>query len=787
MGSETAHLSIPGIIPADEYGDGGDGPMEAALKYAASGWYVGPVKRGSKNPGSVLGKGWPSRTTRDPKMIAVMWAGTDHGVFLHAGASGAVIVDVDHPELVPDVLADVLGQGPWQSTRLDSGQRGHYLYRAPAGRRIGNSLGGLGKGWGEVRGINGVIIVEPSVHAEADDGGLYRWEAVGDVPELPAAIAALLPDADRAREIVSDVEVRDFLEAHRAGNAPPWALGAILRKFGAEAFGGRHDAGVRAACWLTREVAAGRFAARDALTQLRSSFVRTFSERERAAGRGEAEYDRIVAYAVGQLTSERVRQVQERHDTSAYDMAPLEPPGPSEGPGVPDGVTGPGDVVSPAGGAHADAQDDPGIPEWLWEERESLRRVRDMALHRVLSPDAVLGAALARISSFVRPGVRVDTGLGRASLNIFSVIVGDSSAGKSEAMSAARELLPAPPMHGWPDRDGLPIGSGEGMAEIYYGIVEEEMGDEYLSGPKKGEPKTKSVRKKVYDHALFFADEGESITRMMERSGTTIAQSIRSAWKADTLGQANATLETKRIVPEGTYAMGLVLAFQPATVGGLFADAAGGTPQRFLFVSAHSDMVSQRRMPRPAPLSNIVHVLPNGDLVLPPSAQEEVWAARVASRARDAPPSGLDGHRWLHRAKLAGVLAILDMRQEITDEDWTLSGVIWEATRRVRDGLVEAIAAERRARTAAEDERRVRVHVDSTVSAHKAVVEADVGRLARWVVRTVKGGVTRISGKDGLRLKCASRDRGDLDDAIATAVEAGRVVLDPDGDGLSLP
>jgi hypothetical protein len=30
--------------------------LEAALAYAAAGWYVGPEKRGTKNPGNVLGR-----------------------------------------------------------------------------------------------------------------------------------------------------------------------------------------------------------------------------------------------------------------------------------------------------------------------------------------------------------------------------------------------------------------------------------------------------------------------------------------------------------------------------------------------------------------------------------------------------------------------------------------------------------------------------------------------------------------------------------------------------------
>jgi len=45
---------------------------------------------------------------------------------------------------------------------------------------------------------------------------------------------------------------------------------------------------------------------------------------------------------------------------------------------------------------------------------------------RLLSPDAVLGAVLVRLSSMIRPSVRVLTGLGAASCNEFAILVGHS-------------------------------------------------------------------------------------------------------------------------------------------------------------------------------------------------------------------------------------------------------------------------------------------------------------------------------------------------------------------------
>jgi Bifunctional DNA primase/polymerase, N-terminal len=178
-------LSIPPITPDHD-------TLTAALAYAKAGWYVGPERAGTRNPGSLLGKDWQRKTSRDPQVITTWFAGTDHGVFLHAGRSGAIIPDVDNPDNLHPAIRQAITQHkpPYQSSRPDQSGRGHYIFAVPDGRRFGNSLGDLGKGWGEIRGENGVIIAAPSVHR---DGGQYRWITTGPVPVLPGYVASQLP------------------------------------------------------------------------------------------------------------------------------------------------------------------------------------------------------------------------------------------------------------------------------------------------------------------------------------------------------------------------------------------------------------------------------------------------------------------------------------------------------------------------------------------------------------------------------------------------------------------
>jgi len=199
----------------------------AALAYAKAGFYVLPIRRGTKHPGSVLGSGWQRKSSRDPDQLAEWFTGTDYGIALHVGRSGALVFDVDVPSAVPDVLRDALGrdQPPWQSTRADVPGKGHYSYAVPAGRSLGNSPGKLGTGWGEVRGKNGIIVVAPSVHGNAGKGGRYVWQLTGAVPVLPAELAELLPDTGDTVDAASDVEVAVFLDTYTAAARPSFFAG----------------------------------------------------------------------------------------------------------------------------------------------------------------------------------------------------------------------------------------------------------------------------------------------------------------------------------------------------------------------------------------------------------------------------------------------------------------------------------------------------------------------------------------------------------------------------------
>lgn len=282
--------------------------LTAALAYAKAGWYVGPIRANdSKHAGNVLGTGWPAKTSRDPKTIIAWFAGSNLGVFLHVGRSGAWCADVDSPDHIHPVLRAAIrtARPPWQSSRPDEPRRGHYLFRQPPGRTLGNGRGALGKQWGEARGRNGIIVAFPTARP---DGRRYQWSRTGPVPAMPDELAAALPDSGPAADAVDDEALSAFLTSHtRRGR--PGLLRVVQQRFVDEvaAGGSRHEAAVATACWAMRDAAKGYYPALEAATTLRGLFVQAMAnpgspgDRRLDETQARVEYRGIIAWAIGQV------------------------------------------------------------------------------------------------------------------------------------------------------------------------------------------------------------------------------------------------------------------------------------------------------------------------------------------------------------------------------------------------------------------------------------------------------------------------------------------------------
>lgn len=757
---QTTTLHIPDIADDDDV-------LTVALALAKAGWYVGPLERGTKNPGSILGKGWPHMTSRDPKVITSWFAGTMQGMglFLHVGRSGALVLDVDHPEALPEILAPMLEpdmRRPYQSTRADCPGRGHYLFLQPEGRSIGNGTGRLGKEWGDVRGLNGVIVVAPTPHP---DGGEYRWRKTGPLGFLPDPVVELLDDASPAVDAATDQQVDRFLSEH-TGKDRVELLGVVVQHFRRLAGeGSRHAAMVEAACWATRECRMDLYPARVAHDTLQAQFVEALTSRGdgRTLSPAEAvdEFAGIFAWAVAQANALSEGDLAERRakaELRAPERTPL------------NRAAHHGEMSVDASDGSDEVMASNVLADEFWTSRPVLAHIRQAAQARLASPDVVLGSVLARLSASVPfnyelPGIRG----GSATLNTFAVSVGSSGAGKSSGNKVAAELLSMPA-----DVIEAPLGSGEGLAELYMGEVEIEEGGKKV---KK--------RQQVANNVFIYVDEGAQMIDMMSRKGATLGESLRRAWSGETLGQSNATSDRTRHVRGGMYALGLFVGFQPEVAGHLLKEMTHGTPQRFLWLSANDPNAPDDDVEWPGELER--PTIPNAiqaahrqmrggfiryTLDVHPDIREPLRREQRRRLRGDVALDEFDSHRPLHMLKIAGLLAILDGRLDVDLEDWRLATMVWETSCRVR---TRVIADVRRHEEAAEN---ARVERHATREQAAEVARQDAGKKVQRIGRKL---ALYVHAEDGLlrsrlRGKLPGRERPLFDGAIEYAIDEGWVV-----------
>ncbi|MGW3627308.1 hypothetical protein [Streptomyces sp. NPDC000880] len=440
---------------------------------------------------------------------------------------------------------------------------------------------------------------------------------------------------------------------------------------------------------------------------------------------------------------------------------------------------------------HGHANDEPSesrrmpglLPEEFYAARPELQQIRQAAHSRNRSGDVAFYATLARLSGMVPHFIRADTGVADfVSLNLFAAIVGPSGAGKSTGVQVGKRLLTP---HGRMDfRDGLPIGSGEGIAEVFMGTTEESTGEIHKGGPKKGDPVMATVRAQVRHNAFFYVDEGATLTRLMtERSGSTLGETLRSAAVGQTLGQTNASKDNSRYIPGGSYSLGLLVGFQPETAAPLFEEVAEGTPQRFLWGVVNDPSIPDEPCPWPGELHEWRNAITtDGEklitstthITFDPQITTELRRIDLANARGESLPDGpgpLDSHAPLMKIKVSSLLAILSGRLHVTADDWALAEMVWRASCAARDWVIAY--AERQRRT--ETEKRTQARIVEEVRLDQARLAADEARVDKKVDRvSVRlASLVHASGettRKEVRAKFAGRDKKYIGDGIALAV-----------------
>lgn len=421
------------------------------------------------------------------------------------------------------------------------------------------------------------------------------------------------------------------------------------------------------------------------------------------------------------------------------------------------------------------------LPEEFWAARPRLQHIRQYAHAAGCSGDVLLHSFLARLSGLISPSIAADSGIGgRASLNLFVATVGGPGAGKSTGSSLNRGLLPSP-LEDF--RDGLPVGSGEGIAEAFMGTVEEETGEIKRGRGGTETPVTRRVRKQVRSNAYFYIDEGQILAKLGERTGSTLGETLRRAAVGETLGQTNASEERTRYVEAGSYSLGLLVGFQPTTALPVLSDAGTGTPQRFVWGWAEDPSIPDEPPRSPGQLDKLDCLTSRWDpfeVTFPQRVRETLWRERVLRNRGELQIPELDGHAGLLKVKLSSLLALVDDRYVVTEDDWQLAEIMWDASCAVRDSLL----ARARRETEVAKQQQEAVKLQAELRAHQAKNNDDstVQRLAIRAREFARKESGQTFGE--FRRKLASRDRPYAERAVDRAeaeewifVEDGRLCI----------
>lgn len=747
--------------------------LEHALAYAARRWRVVPIIPGQKRPPI---DAWQTAATTDQQTIRQWWARwPDHGVGIATGTSSGLFVldvDVDNGKHGDETLADLVHtHGPLPHTvEAITGSGGRHIYfamplletiRNDAGKRLGPGL--------DIRGEGGQVVAPPTWHA---NGTAYQWEAscdpdhteLADPPPWLIDLLTVEPQPPGPR-------VTTPTKTGRPGDQ--WAdqtdWHSLLTADGATYLSTRnpHAGGQPYEMWARP----GVDHASGTLYYGGTDLLKVFSSEWRANGvllEQEATYTKFGYWAATRHNGD--------HPAAAAALR-------AEGHGDPTdqddwttpvtaadsltSLTTPGQTAQASAGQPAAIQRSMLLPDDFWQTRSSLQHIRTAAYARMVAPDAVLAALLAIVCSRTAHGIDIPAIVGRAStLNLLVALIAGTGGGKSAAVGVAEELIGPPP----PGLDvpTLGNGSGEGLAEAFMGSVR---------NPNAGEPgEPKTLRQQVRYNAFVYVDEGDALLATGGRAGATILPTLRTVGTGGRLGEDNAAQERIRRIPRGMYRIGYVIGFQYHGAAALLDDANGGLPGRFIFAAATDPTIPRDSPPWP---DQLTWRQPSADeierhttssfrreLAYPDDVWTEVRDHQHGRNTGAVQVAALDGHAYLTRLKLAGLLAILDGRLAVNTEDWQLAHQWWNTSRAVRD----SIAAWKR-----DDDARREQSVTARDARRGATTDAAsrqryIDESVRLIARHVHAAVEPISGSD-LRQKLSEKRRLTYEEAIETAVE----------------
>lgn len=289
---------------------------------------------------------------------------------------------------------------------------------------------------------------------------------------------------------------------------------------------------------------------------------------------------------------------------------------------------------------------------------ESLTALEDWARSRYLPPIGATIMAAQRALTALPAGTTYDAGLGPGSLNTLVALVGRPGQGKDRlAANIAGELTICQG-----NRTIEPIEAALGSGE---GVAAKCAPDEETGTPA--------------DPIIFGESEAGRMESLMNRTGSTLRQTIMSIYSGNALGASNKHEST--YVPRNSYTAGLWVGVQPDKAGALLGGADDGLAHRFIWTELIDPGATPTELTHPKAVD-----IPR-DIGLGIFFPEEVVKMTRQSQ-RDALMFGAlgdhMGHRHQTRLKLAAGLALLRSTRTVDMDDWARSGALMDYSDTVR-------------------------------------------------------------------------------------------------------
>jgi len=425
------------------------------------------------------------------------------------------------------------------------------------------------------------------------------------------------------------------------------------------------------------------------------------------------------------------------------------------------------------------------LPDEFWTARPIFDHIRTAARARMIAPDALFGAVLAKVALMTDNRYVLPPIVGRyGTLDFLLGLVGKSGAGKGSTLDTCDNMLAT----GSPARDyrtaSALVGSGEGMVHAYYEQLTEKV-----------DGRNKTVWKRKVEGLLFRIDEGQALTALAARSGQTTMTTLRQAWSGESLGGSYASSDKKVTLNAGTYRFVGVMAIQPALAKDMLSDYLGGTPQRFVWLSLSDPGAPDHTPEWPGSLpweppvwsSTDAQPIPGGLMKTVIPVCTDVTKYVQECRRKSLRTGGTDDeHAQLRRLKVSALLAILDERLEVTWDDWELAEMVHLTSEAAVSAMREAIKAE--ADKAINRDVTKAVTIARATEVARAEVADETSRAARQIAKHVRkhhGETSKTCGRRCITIAMRSDLRGAFVDGMSRAVALGWV--DEDGESGWIP